>query len=132
VGEALQGDPAPRDVRAKVQAALVHYEGELTRAGATLAEADAELAAARDALAPLEAAWIAGAPEPGAPPPEPLPPGHFRLTGRPWPRLEAARYRKTTAETTWRLAAEAVQIAQQQVDLRRGVLARLAAESSES
>jgi len=131
VDEALQDDPDPQDVRAKVQAALAHYQRELARATTDLADADAELAAARDAWGPLEDAWTLGRPEPlpyGAPP-ETLPAGHFRLSGRPWPRLEAARHRKTTAETTQRLAAEAVQIAQQQVDLRRGVLARLAAQS---
>jgi len=116
---------------ALVRTALEHFEGEVIATARTLAEADAELQEAQAAQAPLDSAWWLGQPEPGAAPPPALPPGHFTLPdGRPWPRLVAARQRTATATETRRLAAAAHALAQRQVDVRRGTLVQLGAEST--
>jgi len=129
--EALAGSPDRERTIALVRTALAHYEGEVVQTARTLAEADAELAEAQAAQAPLDSAWWLGQPEPGGGSPPALPPGHFRMPdGRPWPRLVAARQRTATAQETRRLTAAAHQLAQQQVAMRKGVLTRLETEST--
>jgi hypothetical protein len=72
-------------------------EREADPTARALEAAEQELEAARVGLGPLEYAWAMGAPEPGAAPLPPLPPGAFRWpvygTGKPWPSLTAARVR---------------------------------------